>query len=43
MNVQWVQTAIDVNTHASIRPDLTGVNATVDFYWEMTSTRALLV
>ena len=32
MNVPWAQTAMAVNTHASTRPDLIDVNATVDFY-----------
>ena len=43
MNVQWVQAGMAVSTHASTHPDRTGVNATVDFYWEKTNTRAPLV
>ena len=43
MNVQQVQAAMAVSTHASTHPDRTGVNATVDFYWETTNAHAPLV
>ena len=43
MNVLWVQTDMAVNTRASTHLDLTDVNATLDFYWEMTSAHARLV
>lgn len=43
MNVQRVQAAMAVSTHASTHPDRTDVNAIVDFYWETTNAHAPLV